>query len=384
MLSTADWSAPLQTNKQHIARRLAARGVDVVYFDSLGLRRPSARIADIRRIARRFDRTDRARSSRATPDHVRTISPQVLPFHGVAGIRWLNRHSLRRQMTALLDDPSVADAALYSFSPVTYGTEALFRTTLYHSVDFLHGIPRIPSRFVQQAEISLVGSATHIAASSRPVHEHLSRLTRRTVHYWPNVGDTKLYRNAWGERRPRALFAGNLTPDKVDFNILRNLLEAGVQLQVAGPVGIDGTSPGATSVLGHQNTTYHGILSQNALAKLAGTCTVGVIPYHINEYTLGVFPMKVVEYLSAGLAVVSTVLPSLSDEHLVDLLQVSTNGAFVDECLMHLPVPAESRQRERADQVAHRSWDRRVDTIVELLESGDGTGRWSSGASFLN
>jgi glycosyltransferase involved in cell wall biosynthesis len=270
-------------------------------------------------------------------------------------------------MAAILDDPSVAAAALYSFSPVTYGTEAFFRTTLYHSVDFLHGIPRIPSRFVQQAEASLVADATHVAASSRPVHEHLARLTERTVHYWPNVGDTELYRSSWRERRARALFAGNLTPDKVDFDILRRVLEAGVELHVAGPVGIDGTSPDAISVLGHSNTTYHGILSQSDLAELAGTCTVGVIPYHINEYTRGVFPMKVVEYLSAGLAVVSTVLPSLSDENLVDLHQESTIGAFVDRCLIHLPVPPESRLRERADQVAHRSWDERVDTIVELL-----------------
>ena len=39
---------------------------------------------------------------------------------------------------------------------------------------------------------------------------------------------------------------------------------------------------------------------------------MGLIPYCVSPYTQGVDPLKVYEYLAAGLAVVATPLPSLA------------------------------------------------------------------------
>ncbi len=38
-----------------------------------------------------------------------------------------------------------------------------------------------------------------------------------------------------------------------------------------------------------------------------------LIPYALNELTASIFPMKVYEYLAAGLPVVATPLPALAD-----------------------------------------------------------------------
>ena len=48
------------------------------------------------------------------------------------------------------------------------------------------------------------------------------------------------------------------------------------------------------------------------LAHLYRQCTVGLIPYVVNDYTQGVSPLKTYEYLAAGLCVVSTGVPSVS------------------------------------------------------------------------
>ena len=42
MFSTADWSTPYWTNKQHIASRLAARGHRLLYVETVGLRQPTS------------------------------------------------------------------------------------------------------------------------------------------------------------------------------------------------------------------------------------------------------------------------------------------------------------------------------------------------------
>ena len=42
-------------------------------------------------------------------------------------------------------------------------------------------------------------------------------------------------------------------------------------------------------------------LREADLAREVGRSTVGLIPYQVNDHTAGVFPMKVYEYLAAGL-----------------------------------------------------------------------------------
>ena len=74
----AEWDATLWTNQQHLMSRLA-RDNRVLFLESLGLRRPTAAPADLRRIARRL-RSGLRGPRRA--GQVEVLSPLVLPFHG--------------------------------------------------------------------------------------------------------------------------------------------------------------------------------------------------------------------------------------------------------------------------------------------------------------
>jgi hypothetical protein len=51
-IGTAEWRSTLWTNQQHLMARLA-RTNQVVYTESLGLRRPTAAARDLGRMARR-------------------------------------------------------------------------------------------------------------------------------------------------------------------------------------------------------------------------------------------------------------------------------------------------------------------------------------------
>src|SRR5665647_1650083 len=91
ILSTADFDDPVWTNKQHLAVGLA-RSMDVVYIDSIGLRRPRFTVADISRVAGRLrKRATTAKGSRAgvAADSLPRliIHPRVLPFHGSRIVR---------------------------------------------------------------------------------------------------------------------------------------------------------------------------------------------------------------------------------------------------------------------------------------------------------
>ena len=54
LISTADWSNPYWTNKQHTAISLSKKGKRILYIDSLGLRGPTVSLTDGKRIIKRY------------------------------------------------------------------------------------------------------------------------------------------------------------------------------------------------------------------------------------------------------------------------------------------------------------------------------------------
>jgi hypothetical protein len=96
---------------------------------------------------------------------------------------------------------------------------------------------------------------------------------------------------------------------------------------------------------------------------LPGYCRgfdVAVMPFKLNELTLSANPLKVREYLAAGLHCVSSDLPEVRRIGLCKI--AGSAGEFlakVDEALADEPGP----RKERAMKVFHEGWEARVDDI---------------------
>ena len=54
LISTADWSNPFWTNKQHTAISLAKNGKRILFVDSLGLRGATVSVTDSKRILKKI------------------------------------------------------------------------------------------------------------------------------------------------------------------------------------------------------------------------------------------------------------------------------------------------------------------------------------------
>ncbi len=60
----------------------------------------------------------------------------------------------------------------------------------------------------------------------------------------------------------------------------------------------------------------------------------GLIPYAINELTKSIFPMKVYEYMAAGLSVIATPLPALAGiEEVATAADAAGIAALIEEAL---------------------------------------------------
>jgi len=97
VLSTADFHAKLWTNKQRLTLQLAEE-YEIVYVNSLGLRRVRLTFSDISRIASRILSK---RSKHVPSKGIRVVNPLVLPYQGKIYSR-LNASLLNWQMKRIL------------------------------------------------------------------------------------------------------------------------------------------------------------------------------------------------------------------------------------------------------------------------------------------
>lgn len=367
VLSTADYAGQVWTNKQFIASGLAAC-YNVHYINSLGLRQPTLGLKDLQRIQARLKPGGGQPSVvRDIPAKLTVHSPLVVPFHGLRPAQLFNRKLLAGLMRRI---GITKDDVLWTFSPVTYGIGLEFGSVVYHSVDLLHTIPGVPSGTLLRAERALVRDADVVIASSTGVLRHLVAQGAADPLLWENVADTRLYaNNMTSTRQDRAIFAGHFTPSKIDAALFQGILDAGIPIAIAGPVSIDGATLSATesAVLEHPLTTYLGILGPERLAEEVGRSKVGIIPYLLNDYTRGVFPMKVFEYLAGGLPVVTTPLVSLLDREHPGLI-IREGSAFVDDVRHELNNFSDVESYERSDYAQRFSWSSRIAQAVALVE----------------
>jgi teichuronic acid biosynthesis glycosyltransferase TuaH len=96
---------------------------------------------------------------------------------------------------------------------------------------------------------------------------------------------------------------------------------------------------------------------------------VGLVPYGLNEFNRGSFPLKALEYLAAGRPVVATPLPALRwlDTDLIALHEAP--HAFAAAVLRAATVAREPALMDRRRALAARhSWTERAARMAELLE----------------
>ena len=380
ILGTAEWDSAIATNQHYVTRELAA-AAEVTFVESLGLRRPTLRRADVARMAARGRRAfasstpagGQTASGRARPDHTRIVSPIVVPVHR-APTRLLNRTLLRRSTAHWLE--SSRPRVLWTFTPVTYGLENAADVVIYHCVDLLAKFPGIDGVAVGRGEQNLASRPGVVAiATSQAVHEHLVGSGFPRVELLQNVADVSVFTQGSrpaAERRPSVIFSGNLTTAKLDMPLLRSVAEAlrgRGELLLAGPLAAGGGSFTAElQQLKELGARYLGLLTPAELAAAAGTCTVGLIPYAINDYTTGVSPLKCFEYLSSGLAVLSTPLPSVRALAQTNPHVVAAEGADVLHHLSRMLAPVtDDVIANRVDSAGRHGWGERGQVLRDLL-----------------
>jgi glycosyltransferase involved in cell wall biosynthesis len=133
---------------------------------------------------------------------------------------------------------------------------------------------------------------------------------------------------------------------------------------LVGPVGLD---EAALVPLRRSNVHLLGVRPYSDLPAYVQHFDVGIIPYVQSAWTVAVDPLKLLEYLAAGLPVVTTAIPEAA-KYAAHVAIADDADQFVTAVRAALGGDrAVGRVRGQALAREH-TWQRRAETFIQLIE----------------
>jgi glycosyltransferase involved in cell wall biosynthesis len=375
----ADWDTELWTNQHHLMSRLA-RENRVLFVESLGLRRPQLAGRDLARIARRLRRG--VAPPRAV-DGLHVLSPLVIPLHGNRFVRALNARLLPALVRKAARRLGMRRPILWAYVPqAEMLIDALDPSLIvYHCVDDISAHELIDTASFRAAEDRFAARADLVLASAPALAERLRTVSKNVIDA-PNVADTELFAKALipsppappdpamaALPSPRIVFTGAIVATKLDLQLLVELarLRPSWSFALVGPVGPGDPHTNVSALAAEPNIHLLGRRSYEQLPNVLRAADAGLIPYARNELTNSIFPMKVYEYLAAGLPVIATPLPALAN---VAEVQTAEDAEGIVRLLERaLGEDSPERRAERSRMAAAHSWDRRLEEIAAAIDA---------------
>lgn len=364
-----DWDGdPL--SKKHVMTRLA-RHNRVLWVNSTGNRRPRASVGDLKRSLGKIRRF--TRGMRRVADGIHVYPPLFVPLFGSAAARRINRALLTAGLRRAGRELGFEAPITWTFLPTSADVAGTLgeRLVVYHCVDEYTEFTGTDRDAVAAMERRLLERADVVIVSAERLLE-TKRRHNPNVHLVTHGVDVEHFRRACRPetRVPEELAAlpgavigfFGLIADWVDLELLRRVALARPQWSLA-LVGKLDTDPSPVADLPNVH-----LFGRKDYADLPGWCKgfdVAVLPFAINELTLAANPLKLREYLAAGLPVVATPIPEV--ERLGELVLRAGDGegfvARIDELL--------GAGRRGPDLAASRSmddesWDRKVQRMEEI------------------
>jgi glycosyltransferase involved in cell wall biosynthesis len=114
------------------------------------------------------------------------------------------------------------------------------------------------------------------------------------------------------------------------------------------------------------NVYFLGEKDPSEVANYISDWDLGMLPYEINVETSHISPLKMYEYLAAGLPVVSTAIPAAKRKK--NVVAIATNSmAFERECESALSQQDQSMVLARINEASENTWDHRIVELSDII-----------------
>jgi glycosyltransferase involved in cell wall biosynthesis len=369
-----DWDGePL--SKKHIMKRLARRN-RVLWVNSIGNRSPKVNRNDINRIFKKIRQC--FNGVKQVEENLYVFSPVMIPFYHSKLLRKINQWILARMLRSKLKELGFKKPITWTFAPSSADVVGRLGETkvIYHCVDEFAAFSDAPQMAIQKMEETLLRKADLVIVSASTLQESKRKLNPNThlvrhgvdYHHFKKALDPAVVIPADVAHLPHPIIGFHgLLADWVDLGVIRKMALERPDWSV---VILGSSQTDLSPISGLKNVHLLGKRPYETLPAYCKAFDVAILPFVVNTLTRFANPLKLREYLAAGLPVVSSDLPEVRS--LGGDVRIAAGPAEFIEHVAHIlnhektgPSPERSKTMER------ESWDDKVELLSRFLDDTD-------------
>jgi len=308
---------------------------------------------------------------------LRTVGPPFWSRAGVRSVTWpLVRAQIRWALRRLDREPTVV-AASHSRDVLGRWGEGVVNV-LYGTDDWVAGavLMNQDPRRVLAEERAAIARADLVLTVSGELADRWRELGAAPIVF-PNACDVHIYSRV-AAAAPGAVPADLPTPvagvvgqlsERIDARLLAAVADTGMGLLLVGPLEPRWARRELGDLLARPNVHHVGPVPFEEIPRWLARIDVGLTPYARSDFNRASFPLKTLEYLAAGLPVVSTDLPASRkiSEQTDQLWVAADTGGFVSAIRKAAAARREPELvRARLAVAARYSWEARALQFAQL------------------
>ena len=366
---TAHWSIG-RLAEHHLASGLADH-VDVLFVD------PPVSPVTVARRRELLPLIRRGRLREVAPG-VWVLIPVVLPGKDRRGILRPTDHLVRNQISGAVRRLRLQPTATILTLPqrLLFDKRSPSRRIYWAKDDHVAGagLYGLDPDQLAAAESRVAHAADDLVVCS-PSLANAWRRTGLSPVVMPNGCDTALFARAEELPLPSdlpvkpgyALYAGTLA-SRIDAELLLAVADSGVEVVLLGAPRRTSSWNELAELSAHPRVHQVGARPYELLPAYLANAGVGLVPYRDDDYNRHSFPLKILEYLAAGLPVVATDLPAarwLGTKHVRCAPTLSDFVRQVQQVRVHPHLDVDVAARRAV--AAEHDWSRRVEQVLELV-----------------
>lgn len=343
-----------------------------MWINAIANRMPTTSSKDIKRIFSKLKKF--TEPVREVEPNIHVLNPLAIPTYGSEAVRSFNEKFLLRQVKNAMKALNFSAPVNMVFNPAAgllagkLGESEL----IYYCVDEYTAFTGV-SAGLKEIEESLFQKADLVIVSAEKLLETKKRFNENTFIIRHGVDFSHFRKSLYKETeipaeirdlpKPIIGFHG-LLADWVDYALIKKTAEyfKNGSVVLIGKIAVDAEQK--IKILdGVPNVHLFGRKPYAALPNYCKGFDVALNPFEISELTLAANPLKVREYLAAGLEVISTDIPEV---RILDYCRIGKNhDDFIRQIEESLANPIE--RSKISDSIRNESWEARIEELREIM-----------------
>ena len=250
--------------------------------------------------------------------------------------------------------------------------------SIYQSLDEISQEPYI-ARHGIQAEFDAMKNCDIAIGTSSGLCDRHAKENGRKVHLLANAADYDTFENAINKnfpqptemkdlKKPVIVYTGHYSDLRLDHILVRRICAEFKEASVLFVGTYERKDLEKESLLDIPNLHFIGSRPIESLPAYLSHSQVAIIPYKSNELTRGIYPLKINEYLAAGIPTVSTNFSNDINSFDGLIYLGNSHDEFIQQIRVALQENPQEKLAARMNHAYHNSWRMRITKLESIIE----------------